>query len=67
MFSAGPGEVPQSYKQYKNAKFAKHKDLLNKSLRQIKDCSLKTEDKARLCCELAEILTEELNKFKATK
>lgn len=61
------GEKPASYKQYKNQKFTKHTDLLKNSLRQIKDCSLKTEDKAALVVLLSEILVTELSKFHSDK
>jgi hypothetical protein len=56
---------PQSYKSYKNQKFTKHTDLLKNSLRQIRDCSLKQEDKAKLLVVLAEVLANELDKIKA--
>lgn len=60
-------EPTKSYKEYKNAKFTKHTDILKNSLRQIKDCSLKVEDKAKLVVKLSEILVTELEKFKSVK
>jgi len=65
MHSMGSDDKPQGYKEYKNAKFTKHTDILKNSLRQIKDCSLKTEDKAKLVVKLSEILVDELEKFKS--
>lgn len=65
MLYTGFGDTPpQPYKGYKNQKFTKHTDLLKNQLRQIKDCSLKQEDKARLLVQLADILTNELEKIK---
>lgn len=50
----------QSYKQYRNAKFTKHHDMLKNQLRQINDYSLKPEDKIKLIKELYELLITKL-------
>ncbi len=67
MLCGGNMDAPVSYKHYKNQKITKHSDLLKNSLRQIRDCSLKVEDKAKLIVLLSEILVNELEKFKAVK
>jgi len=41
-------EPIESYKSYKNRSFTKHVDKIRNQLRQIKDCSLKGEDKRKL-------------------
>ena len=51
-------DKPEPYSSYKNRVFSKHIDKLNNQLRQIKDCSLRPEDKARLKTMLREILNE---------
>ena len=40
-------EIPK-YKDYKNRTVAKHIDKIKNQLRQIKDCSLKQDDKVAL-------------------
>lgn len=47
---------PEKYSEYRNRVFSKHKDKLNNMLRQIKECSLKPEDKAKLKTDLIKIL-----------
>ncbi len=65
MLTTGSEEFkPKPYIHYKNSKFTKHTDLLKSSLRQIRSCSLNTEDKATLLVLLADILTDELEKIK---
>ena len=49
---------PEKYSEYRNRVFSKHKEKLNNMLRQIKECSLKQEDKARLKAELLKILSD---------
>jgi hypothetical protein len=48
----------ESYKSYKNRAFSKHIDKIKNQIRQIKDCSLKPEDKSKLKAELIKILNE---------
>lgn len=43
---------PEKYKDYRNRTKGKHIDKLNHQLWQIKDCSLKIEDKQQLKKEL---------------
>lgn len=60
---AGEEYTPRPYSGYKNAKFTKHSDILKNSIRQIKDCSLKEEDKKRLLLLLSEILLAEMDRI----
>lgn len=41
-------EPVESYKSYKNRSFTKHVDKIRNQLRQIKECSLKDDDKKNL-------------------
>jgi hypothetical protein len=45
-----------SYKDYKNRTITKHLDKVKNQLRQIKDCSLKAEDKERLKKEMIKLI-----------
>ncbi len=53
----GKDYVPEKYSDYRNRNFQKHKEKLTNQLRQIKECSLKEEDKKRLMIILENILT----------
>lgn len=50
-------EVPK-YKDYKNRTVTKHLEKLKNSLRQIRDCSLKQEDKVALRKQMIELITQ---------
>jgi hypothetical protein len=56
MLCPGTDYIPEKYSDYRNRVFSKHKDKLINQLRQIKECSLKSEDKAKLKTELRKIL-----------
>lgn len=49
-------EMPPPYKSYKHDKFKRHKDKLKKQIQQIKECSLKEEDKIKLYSELKKLI-----------
>ena len=49
-------ETPPSYKSYKNDKFKRHKDKLKKQVQQIKECSLREDDKKKLFAELKNLI-----------
>ena len=46
----------ENYKDYRNRVMTKHIDKIKNQLRQIKDCSLKPEDKEKLKKQLIEII-----------
>jgi hypothetical protein len=50
-------EVP-NYKDYRNRTISKHLDRIKNQLRQIKDCSLRPEDKKKLVEELKAIISQ---------
>lgn len=54
-------EKPESYKDYRNRTMTKHIEKLLNQLRQIKDCSLKQDDKVALRKKLLEILATPTN------
>ena len=49
-------EQPPPYKSYKHDKFERHKDKLKKQIQQIKECSLREEDKIKLYSELKKLI-----------
>ena len=52
----GQDYVPEKYPDYRNRVFDKHHNKLKNQLLQIKQCSLKPEDKEKLKKRLAELL-----------
>jgi hypothetical protein len=52
----------EKYKDYRNRTVKKHLDKIKNQLRQIKDCSLKAEDKNKLIQQLSEIINDPINK-----
>ncbi len=48
----------EKYPDYKNRTVTKHLDKMKNQLRQIKDCSLKGEDKIKLRQQLLELIKE---------
>lgn len=53
--------VPE-YPAYRNSKFLKHKEKFVHQLRQIRECSLKPEDKKKLITQLIDMANDELKK-----
>lgn len=49
-------EKPLSYKSYKHDKFERHKDKLKNQIRQIRECSLREDDKIELYSELKKLI-----------
>ena len=59
MYMAFRGDEPtQTYKGYRNDKFQKHTVKLKNQLWQIRDSSLKPDDKEKLKQELIKTITE---------
>jgi len=56
MICLGGGYPVETYKGYKNRTFAQQIDKASKNLLQIKQCSLKKEDKEKLKNELLEFI-----------
>ena len=52
--------VPEKYSEYKNRTFTKHENKISNMLTQIKECSLRREDKIKLVNKLSEQLTESI-------
>lgn len=52
--------TPEPYKAYKNRNFTKHHDKIKEALRQIRDLSLKPEDKVKLKKEMMELIQASL-------
>lgn len=60
MLCTGFGYQVENYKDYKNRAVTKHLDKMKNQLRQIKDCSLKGDDKTALKKKLLELIQEQL-------
>jgi len=58
MLCVGEDYIPEKYSDYKNRVFSKHLDKIKNQMRQIRECSLKGDDKAKLKKELLKILNE---------
>jgi hypothetical protein len=56
MLHCGSDYKVENYKDYKNRTVKKHIEKLTNQIRQIKDCSLKGEDKVKLKAELLQLL-----------
>ncbi len=56
MLSIGSEYTVEPYKSYKNRTVTKHLDKIKNQLRQINDCSLKADDKAKLKEQLLAII-----------
>ena len=61
MLSMGSDYVPEKYTDYRNRTMTKHKDNLINTIRRIKECSLKGDDKKKLLVALSEILLAEMD------
>jgi hypothetical protein len=51
----------ETYKSYHNRTVKKHLDKITNQLRQIKDCSLKSEDKRKLLEQMREEINNRLS------
>lgn len=58
---------PEKYKDYRNRTVNKNLNRFDHQLSGIRQSSLRPEDKAKLLVEMANMLTEELNKFHPVK
>lgn len=56
MIQTGGGYNVENYKDYRNRTVQKHLDKINNQLRQIRECSLKPEDKGKLISDILIII-----------
>lgn len=60
MLEVGYDYKPEPYAAYRNRTMTKHRDKIDNQLRQIKECSLRPEDKKKLMNELIQKIQEKL-------
>jgi hypothetical protein len=61
MISLGIDYPVEPYSAYRNRTVNKHLDKIKNQLRQIKDCSLKADDKRKLLNQLAALIEAEFH------
>lgn len=58
MLHCGSEYTVENYKDYKNRTIKKHLDKINNQMMQIKQCSLKGEDKQSLLNQISKIISD---------